>query len=169
MNPYYLLFMLVVSLFACNGSDKQVAADLSKQLPSKPIHNFLAGTKWKSGGGACFVDNVDQLTLYIPAPPKEQEKPTIPRFPNFGHWLSFDSTSFSGHYSAQCGNDCSVSAQGDYTLLSDTTMQVLLKTISRRGYCGANIGRMDSTEVINATYVYTIKQDSNMLSLVRRK
>ena len=87
--------------------------------------NFLKNTKWRISNHA-FAD-------------LEQESYTLSEIEDddwiWGRFVSFNENSFSGDYSAPCGNDCFVTTNGTYQFIKEQTIFVNVEYISRSGFC----------------------------------
>lgn len=91
--------------------------------------NLLSGTSWKVDG--------------VPFESRSREKYTFTEyeeleFGNWGHTITFDTKTFSSHYSAPCGNDCFTSVYGDYYFVEQYKIKVKVTKIHRSGFCDKN-------------------------------
>lgn len=125
MMKILLLLISMITLIACGTTNNTTSTTSTEDAPK----NNLTGVSWKINGPAFINETADSYTLT--PPPKEENK-----FPDFGHFVEFKTDgTFSGHYSAQCGNDCFTSVDGNYTLITDNQVKIFIEKASNRGYC----------------------------------
>ena len=92
------------------------------------VENLLMGTSWKADGTPFETSDREmyQFTTYDPLVFEGR----------YGYFIDFDTTTFSTHYSAPCGNDCFTSLQGEYKFVGAFTISVQVNSINRYGFCG---------------------------------
>lgn len=124
----------LTSIWSC------ASAQQLRHVSETNVENVLAGTRWKSQG--------------VPFEHADTKSYSFNSFDesNFndrwGHFISFDSATFTSSYSAQCGNDCFTSVRGLYWFTSELQIKVKVIEILRRGFCEKE------TETLNKEYGY---------------
>lgn len=107
---------------------------------SDKSENVLAGTTWKVDG-VPFETKDRELYLLSTIPENGYES-------HWGHFITFDETTFSSSYSAPCGNDCFTSVFGSYYFVTATKIHITVKSINRHGFCEKE------SEELNRNYGY---------------
>lgn len=127
------------SLILCTGFVACSVAQDGRKFGDITYINYLVGTSWKVNG--------------VPFENKDTESYSLSEYgepdnimDQWGHFIYFDTLTFSSHYSAPCGNDCFTSVRGTYWYSGVNRIQVKVTSIDRSGFCS------EKSETINQDY-----------------
>jgi hypothetical protein len=145
-SQFFLLFFLLTgnALMALSQRGKQV------NIPE----NLLVGTTWKVNGTPFETKEKEQYTF--------SEINTEDFDGHWGHFISFDTTTFSSSYSAPCGNDCFTNVNGEYYFETSFKIHISVKEINRHGFCSKK------SESLNRDYgYYTLERTATGWTLLK--
>lgn len=131
MKISFFCFTVILFLTTrCHSTQKNATPITENQIRNKftfsQVQSFFNYT-WSISSPAFF--HKDQKTY------KLQTQKTDKR-PAFGHFVTFkkDGT-FSGYYTAPCGNDCFTSIDGHYKINDFSNLEIFVKNAEQKGYC----------------------------------
>src|SRR5688572_22616541 len=139
-------------LFLVSGNAVLALSQRAKHA-NKP-ENILIGTSWKTNG--------------VPFESKDEKQYTLSTFDendfdgHWGHFITFDETTFSSSYSAPCGNDCFTNVSGEYYFESAFQIHIKVNEINRHGFCEKK------SETLNKDYgSYTLERTETGWTLTK--
>lgn len=118
---YFLPALLFLGL-GLQGLNAQRSLDAAKP------QNLFAGTSWKADG-VPFGD-IQRESYTLTAISEDDSFQS-----QWGHFITFDQTSFVTHYSAPCGNDCFTTVTGEYEFVASFKIHIFVQSIARHGFC----------------------------------